>query len=69
MSGSIRRRAPKIVMSEGKPTAVILDIDEYQGILERLEDLDDLSALEEMRKKPLRLRKLEGFLMEYSPSA
>ena len=62
-----KRKAPEIVFSEGKPTAVILDIDEYQEILERLEDAEDLKMLEDMKKTPLKFRSLEDFLREYSP--
>ena len=54
-------------MREGEPTAVILDIDEYQEILERLEDMEDLKMLEDMRKKPLRFRSLDDFVKEYTP--
>jgi hypothetical protein len=36
-------------------------------MLARLEDIEDLKALEEMRKKPLKFRKLEDFLQEYRP--
>jgi len=60
-------RPSEIVLRDGKPVAVILDIDKYQEILERLEDLDDLKILEGMRKEPLKFRKLEEFLKEYSP--
>ena len=62
-----RRRSPEIIVKDGRPRAVILDIDEYQEMLERLEDIDDLKMLEEMRKKPLKFRKLEEFLEEYKP--
>ena len=68
MRGKGKRKVPEIILSEGKPTAVILDIDEYQEMLERLEDVDDLKMLEEMRKKPLKFRRLEDVLREYSPS-
>jgi len=68
MTGKAERRSPDLVFSEGKPTAVILDIDEYQEMLERLEDSDDLRMLEEMREKPLTFRSLEDFLEEYHPS-
>jgi PHD/YefM family antitoxin component YafN of YafNO toxin-antitoxin module len=68
MKGKDRRKAPEIVLREGKPSAVILDIDEYRQMLERLEDLDDLSMLKEIRKRPLKFRKLEDFLKEYHPS-
>ncbi len=69
MKGKSKRKAPEIVLRDGKPAAVILDIDEYREILERLEDVEDLKMLEEMRKKPLKFRKLDDFLKEYHPSA
>ena len=59
MSVKTKRKAPEIVVRDGKPAAVILDIDEYIEMLERLEDAEDLKMLQEMRKKPLRFRKLE----------
>jgi hypothetical protein len=37
-------------------------------MLERLEDLEDLNVLKDMRKKPLKFRRLEDFLKEYHPS-
>ncbi|MCD6266536.1 MAG: type II toxin-antitoxin system Phd/YefM family antitoxin [Deltaproteobacteria bacterium] len=67
MSRKRKRKTPEIVMREGEPTAVILDIDEYQEILERLEDMEDLKMLEDMRKKPLRFRSLDDFVKEYTP--
>jgi PHD/YefM family antitoxin component YafN of YafNO toxin-antitoxin module len=69
MSRKHKRKIPEIVMREGEPTAVILDIDEYQEILERLEDIEDLKMLEDMRKTPLKFRSLDDFLKEYAPSA
>jgi len=63
-----KRKNPEIVLKDGKPTAVILDIDEYQEMLERLEDAEDLKVLEEMRRKPLEFKRLEKFLNEYTPS-
>lgn len=65
----VKRKQPEIILRDGKPSAVILDIAEYQEMLERLEDAEDLSMLEEMRKKPLTFRKLEDFLSEYTPGA
>ncbi len=62
MKVKIERRTPEIVLRNGKPAAVILDIDEYQEMLERLEDLDDLKMLEEMKKRPLKFRKLEELI-------
>lgn len=67
MKAKVKKKAPEIILREGKPSAVILDIEEYKGMLERLEDAEDLKMLEEMRKKPLKFRKLEDFLREYRP--
>jgi PHD/YefM family antitoxin component YafN of YafNO toxin-antitoxin module len=62
-----KKKSPGIIVRNGKPAAVILEIDEYQEMLERLEDADDLRALTEMRKRPLKFKKLEDFLKEYKP--
>jgi PHD/YefM family antitoxin component YafN of YafNO toxin-antitoxin module len=68
MTPKAKRKPPEIVLREGKPSAVILDIDDYREMLERLEDLEDLNMLKEMRKRTLKFRKLEDFLQEYQPS-
>ena len=60
----MKKTNPEIVVRDGRPVAVIVDIEEYRHMLERLEDLEDLKMLEEMRKKPLKFRKLEEFLRE-----
>ena len=57
-----RSRAPEVVLRNGKPAAVILGIEEYEDLLERAEDAADLRRLRNMRKKPLRFRKLEDLL-------
>jgi len=67
MRSKMKRKVPEIVVRGGKPTAVILDIDEYREMLERLEDMEDFKMLEEMRKKTLKFKKLETFLKEYHP--
>lgn len=67
MAPKARKRAPEIILRNGKPAAVILDIEVYQKMLERLEDMEDLKMLAEMRKKPLKFKKLEDFLEEYQP--
>ncbi len=46
--------------------AVILEIEQYQKLLERIEDIEDLKLLEDMRKKALKFRPLEEFIKEYS---
>lgn len=62
-----KKKFPEIVVRNGKPAAVILEIDEYQEMLERLEDADDLRDLAEMRKRPLKFKKLDDFLKEHKP--
>ena len=68
MKSRARKKPLQIVMENGEPSAVILDLEEYKGMLERLEDAEDLKNLEDMRKKPLKFRKLEDFLEEYTPN-
>jgi prevent-host-death family protein len=67
MKGVTKKKAPEIILREGKPSAVILDIEDYRELLERLEDLEHLAVLQEMRKKTLKFRKLDDFLKEYQP--
>ena len=67
MAPRTRKKAQEIILRDGKPAAVILDIEAYQEMLERLEDVEDLKMLAEMRKKPLKFKKLEDFLEEYRP--
>lgn len=67
MGAKTKRKEPEIILRGGKPAAVILDIDQYQEMLERLEDAEDLKMLAELRQKPLKFRKLEDFLKEYPP--
>ena len=69
MNPKAKRKEPEIIFRGGKPAAVILDIDDYQEMLERLEDAEDLKILAEMRQKPLEFKRLEDFLAEYKPVA
>ncbi|AVQ72462.1 MULTISPECIES: type II toxin-antitoxin system Phd/YefM family antitoxin [Microcystis] len=57
---------PEIVLRDGKPVSVILDIEVYQEMLEQIEAIEDLKALAEMRQKPLEFRSLDDFLKDYS---
>lgn len=67
MKEKSKSKSPDIIFRNGKPAAVVLDIELYQEMLERLEDAEDLKALQEMRKEPLNFRKLEDFLEECEP--
>jgi PHD/YefM family antitoxin component YafN of YafNO toxin-antitoxin module len=53
---------PEIVTRKGKPVSVILSLKDYEELLERVEDADDIVALKRMRRKPLRYRPLEDYL-------
>jgi len=64
MKARRKRKDPEIVMRGGKPTAVILSIEEYRRLLERVEDAEDLKTLKAMRKRPLKFRKLDDFLKD-----
>jgi len=57
-----RRKELEIVLRDGKAAAVILDIAQYEDLLERVEDTYDLARLKAMRAKPLRYKKLADFL-------
>lgn len=59
--------SPEIVVKNGKAVAVIIDIEEYREMLEKIEDLEGLRALEKLRQEPLEFRPLDDFLNEYSP--
>ncbi len=55
---------PEIITKNGKPVSVILPIKEYQEMLERLEDAEDVAWLKRMRRKKLHFRPLEEVLAE-----
>ena len=57
---------PELVTKNGKPVSVILPIKQYQEILERLEDADDVAWLKKARRKKLHYRPLEEVLSDLS---
>ena len=56
---------PEIVTRKGKPVSVIIPIKDYQELLERVEDTDDVAALKRARTKPLHYRPLKDYLAEH----
>lgn len=58
-------KKPQIVVRNGKPSAVILDIEEYEELLERAEEMEDLKILRALRRRSLTFRKFEDFVREY----
>jgi PHD/YefM family antitoxin component YafN of YafNO toxin-antitoxin module len=55
---------PEIVTRKGKPVSVIIPIKDYEELLERLEDRDDVAWLKRARRKPLHYRPVEQYLAE-----
>ncbi|PYS23078.1 MAG: type II toxin-antitoxin system Phd/YefM family antitoxin [Acidobacteria bacterium] len=55
-------REPEIITRNGKPVAVIVPIKEYEELLERAEDAEDIAWLKRARKKKLNYRPLEEYL-------
>lgn len=55
---------PELILKNGKPSAVILKIRDYEALLERVEDAEDLKWLRERRKQPLQFRSFDAFLAE-----
>ncbi len=53
---------PEIVTKKGKPVSVILPIKQYQEILERLEDAEDVAWLKKARRKRFHYQPLEDVL-------
>ena len=52
------------IVKNGKPTAVILKIKDYEALLERAEDAEDAKWLRERRKRPVHFRSFDEFLKE-----
>lgn len=57
-------RQPEIVTRNGKPVSVIIPIKDYEELLERAEDTEDVAWLKRARRKKLHYRPLEEYLAE-----
>jgi hypothetical protein len=55
---------PEIVTRKGKAVSVIIPIKDYEELLERLEDHEDVAWLKRARRKPLYYRPVEEYLVE-----
>ncbi len=53
---------PEIVTRKGKPVSVIIPIEAFQELLERIEDSEDVASFRRIRRKPLHYRPLEDYL-------
>ncbi len=63
MSKALTKK-PQFIIEAGKPTAVILNIRDYEELLQRVEDTEDLTELRRLRKTTLKFRSFEEFLKE-----
>ena len=57
-------REPEVIVRNGKPISVILPIEEYEELLERAEDAEDIAWLRRARRKKLHYRPLEEYLAD-----
>ena len=55
---------PEIVTRKGKPVSVILPIADYEELLERVEDAEDVAWPKRARKKLPHYRPLEDYLAQ-----
>ncbi len=62
----ILKTKPQLVMKDGKPNAIIIDIKDYRQLLERLEDKEDIADLEKIRNAKPSVRKLSDFLTDHN---
>lgn len=63
MSKALTKK-PQFIIEGDKPTAVILNIHDYEELLQRVEDAEDLAELRRLRKTTLKFRPFEEFLKE-----
>jgi PHD/YefM family antitoxin component YafN of YafNO toxin-antitoxin module len=61
---SAMNREPEIITRRGKPVSVIIPIEDYEELLERAEDAEDVAWLKRARRKKLHYRPLEEYLRE-----
>ena len=55
---------PEIITRKGKPVSVILPIKDYNALLERLEDAEDVACMRKARTGPLSFRPFGDYLAE-----
>ena len=60
----ILEKEPQIIIRKGKPVSVIIDIRDFQALLERLGDAEDLGELKRLREGKLYFRSIDKFLEE-----
>ncbi|MBU2508511.1 MAG: type II toxin-antitoxin system Phd/YefM family antitoxin [Bacteroidetes bacterium] len=54
----------EIIYRNNKPVSIILDIREYEKMIERLEDIEDIEFVKKIKSNSMSFIKLEDFLTE-----
>jgi len=62
MSTYTNTKDPDIIVKNGKPQAVILDIKEYEKLLESAEESNDLSEFRKIKKSKPSFKSLDSYL-------
>jgi len=57
-------KEPEMIYKSGKPTAVILPLAQYQDLLERAEDAEDLQWLRKTRREGVSYRPFSEYLKD-----
>ena len=55
---------PEVIFHKGLPVGVILGIDDYQWLIDRVEDKHDLEFLAKLRSQPRQYRDFQELLEE-----
>lgn len=53
---------PQVIVKNGKPISVILAIDDYEALLEAVEQVDDLKAIRAMKKRDWKTISFDAYL-------
>lgn len=64
-----RLKKPDFIYRNGKPISVILNISDYEEMLERLEEIEDLKLLEELRRKSLEFKEIDEVMKDLKLNA
>lgn len=53
---------PQIIIKNGRPNAVVLNIKDYERLLEALEAKNDLAELNRIKKGRISFRNIDGYV-------
>ncbi len=56
---------PKIILENGKPSEVILKWEDFQELLEKIEDIYDLAEIKKAKKNGLVFKNFTAFAKKY----